>query len=264
MTKAQPTERYALAVDGLSIDCLWWGHRQYNSPVIVVLHEGLGSATQWRDLPERLIATTGLPVFAYSRRGYGRSTPASKGFDIEFMHRESDLLPKVLQAVGIESHVLVGHSDGGSIALLGAAEGNENTICLATIAAHAYVKQVCLDGITEITRQRQQIVSSLARHHADPLSTFDAWSNVWLDPNFRTWNILGALETIRCPTLVIQGDIDQYATPAMATDIARVVPTAQNPLFLSDCGHDAHHTHGEALANAIALLISDSTDPASL
>lgn len=260
MAHAPPTERYALAVDELSIDCLWWGHRPYDSPVIVLLHEGLGSATQWRDLPERLIATTGLPVFAYSRRGYGRSTTASKGFEIDFMHREADLLPRVLRSVGIDEHVLVGHSDGGSIALLAAAQGNENTIGLATIAAHAYVEQVCLEGIREITQRRQQVASSLARHHSDPLSTFDAWSNVWLDPNFGSWSILEALGTISCPTLVIQGDNDQYATPSMATDIAGAIPTAQDPLFLSDCGHNAHHTHCEALASAIALLLSGSTD----
>ena len=182
-----------------------------NGPTVVMLHEGLGSITQWRDLPDRIHSTTGLPVVAYDRSGYGRSPATARRYTATFMYEEAQLtLPALLDSLKIDQPVLVGHSDGGTIALIAAACGSVTPVAVATIAAHIFVEQAGLDGVNAATSRRNQIVEGMSRHHNDAAATFDRWSTIWRDPDFASFDMSDMLTNISCPLLVLQGDRDEY------------------------------------------------------
>jgi len=223
------------------------------STPIVMLHEGLGSVTQWRSLPADLAETTGRTVIAFDRGGHGSSSPIPAGHDARFMHREAvDVLPRLLAGLDIpriESPVLVGHSDGASIALIATATGAVSSVSICTIAPHVYVEEVCLEGIRVISHSRDQIVAGLARHHDRPDLVFDRWRDVWLSADFRDWNIEALLPQIVVPVTAVQGDRDEYATDAMLASIDAHVAAARVS-FLPDCGHVAHRDQPAAVLAA--------------
>jgi len=182
----------------------------------VLLHEGLGSVGLWGDFPDRLAAATGLGVFAYSRAGYGRSSASVMPRRISFMHEEArDVLPLVLDAIGLRRGVLLGHSDGASIATIYAGSVADHRIGgLVLLAPHFFTEAF---GVAEIARMRAlyatgDLRAKLARWHQDPDNAFYSWSGPWLDPEFRKWDITEELAHIRVPMLVIQGEDDQYGT----------------------------------------------------
>jgi pimeloyl-ACP methyl ester carboxylesterase len=182
----------------------------------VLLHEGLGSVGQWGDFPDRLAAATGLGVFAYSRAGYGRSSPSVMPRRTSFMYEEaSDVLPHVLAAIGLERGILLGHSDGASIAAIYAGSTQDHRIGgLVLIAPHFFTEAF---GVAEIARMRElygagDLRAKLGRWHQDPDNAFYSWSGPWLDPEFRKWDITEELAYIRVPLLIIQGEDDQYGT----------------------------------------------------
>lgn len=225
-------------------------------PTIVLLHEGLGSITQWRDFPQRIHTVTGLPVLIYDRAGYGRSDPGSVNYAADFMHREAlETLPLVLESFNIDQPILVGHSDGASISLIAAASDLLNPVAVVTIAAHIFVEQAGLDGVQTATSNREHIVTGMARHHNQPDIAFDRWSNIWLDPSFRPFDIRQNLDQITCPLLVAQGDTDEYATPEMVNGILRRVPHAVGK-FIPNCGHIAHKDQPDVLVETIVSFLS--------
>lgn len=227
-----------------------------NSPVIVMLHEGLGSITQWRDLPEVLARRCGLEVVAYDRGGYGRSDPLPEAYSDGFMEREAaEVLPAVLDELGIRRPILVGHSDGASISLIAAGSGSVVPLGVAVIAPHSFIEDICIDGIRAIDGQREQVISGLARHHDHPRLAFERWRDVWLTPRFRHWDIRPLLERIDCPVLVLQGDGDQYGTEAQVSTIVQSAPNATGHL-LADCGHVAHRDQPERIAGYLADFVS--------
>ena len=182
----------------------------------VLLHEGLGSVGLWGDFPDRLAAATGLGVFAYSRAGYGRSSASVMPRRISFMHEEArDVLPLVLDAIGLRRGVLLGHSDGASIATIYAGSVADHRIGgLVLLAPHFFTEAF---GVAEIARMRAlyatgDLRAKLARWHQDPDNAFYSWSGPWLDPEFRKWDITEELSHIGVPMLVIQGEDDQYGT----------------------------------------------------
>ncbi|MDH3680367.1 MAG: alpha/beta hydrolase, partial [Acidimicrobiia bacterium] len=241
----------------LSIEGSWWGEPAGRGPTVVLLHEGLGSVAQWRDVPGRVHAGTGLPVFAFNRWGYGHSTTAPDGFTVRFMHTEGlDILPRVLVGASIEECVLVGHSDGGSISLIAAGSGTVRPLGVLVIAPHIYVEPECSAGIVAIESQRDRIVEGLARYHADPAATFAAWNDVWLDPEFQAWDIREYLPSIPCPVLAIQGADDEYATPAMITGIDETVPNSRGAVLVPDCGHIAHRHQPDAIVDHIVDFVT--------
>jgi len=179
-----------------------------SAPTLVFLHEGLGSVALWKDFPARVAEATGCPVLVYSRAGYGRSSPAVLPRVPNYMHVEAlTVLPALLDRLGIADPVLVGHSDGASIALLHAGSGSRPVRALVALAPHVFVEDMSIASIDEVRRQYEttDLREKLARRHADPDAAFRGWNDVWLAPAFRSWNIEACLPGVRCPLLLIQG-----------------------------------------------------------
>jgi pimeloyl-ACP methyl ester carboxylesterase len=204
------------------------GARPDAAPTLVLLHEGLGSVGLWGDFPQELAAATGAGVFVYSRAGYGRSSPAKLPRPVSFMHDEARaVLPRVLDAIGFRRGLLVGHSDGASIAAIYAGSVQDHRVRgLALMAPHFFTEDM---GIAEIVRakaafEQGNLRAKLARLHADPDNAFHNWCGPWLDPEFRNWDLTDALAHIRVPMLIVQGENDQYGT-------ARQIEVAQEECY---------------------------------
>jgi len=225
-------------------------------PTVVFLHEGLGSVAGWRNFPRALCDRLELPGIVYSRRGYGRSTPLGAARRTDYLHREAwDVLPELLARCGVQRPYLVGHSDGGSIALLYAARFEPRAI--AIMAAHVFVEDVTIDGILQARAAwgAGKLREPLGRVHDDPDGAFFGWNDGWLNPAFRQWNIEAELPKIRCPVLAIQGYDDQYGTMEQLDRIARAVPMA-TLLKLEDCGHTPQRDQPERVMDSIAELFA--------
>jgi pimeloyl-ACP methyl ester carboxylesterase len=203
------------------------------APTLVFLHEGLGSLSSWRDFPSWLATATGRAAIVYSRAGYGRSPKKPAPWPVEFMHEEARALAEVIG--GDEDVVLVGHSDGGSIALLYAAERPVRGLMLE--APHVFVEDKTVQSIAALG---DDVREQLAKHHDHAAELFDAWRDVWLRPEFRQWNIEACLARVRAPTLVIQGEDDEYGTTAQVDAIARQLGARCQTLLLPECGHSPH------------------------
>jgi pimeloyl-ACP methyl ester carboxylesterase len=186
-----------------------------DGPALVLLHEGLGSVRLWRDFPAALADATGARVIAFSRFGHGDSDPPPRPRTPRFMHEEAlEVLPALLRAMEIDQPVLVGHSDGASIALIHAAVHPVRAV--VAIAPHVFVEEMCLAEIREARRgyEAHGLRARMARHHRDPDAAFYGWNDVWLHPEFPRWDITELLSDITCPLLLIQGEHDQYGTMA--------------------------------------------------
>jgi pimeloyl-ACP methyl ester carboxylesterase len=237
----------------------WVGVRDAQAPVMVFLHEGLGSVSMWRNFPDQLCQALGCRGLVYSRPGYGNSTPraADDHWAPDFMHRQADeVLPAFLRAVGV--HVqkqplwLFGHSDGGSIALLYAMHHPRALAGAIVVAPHILVEDVSIASIVEarIAYLETGLRQRLARHHADPDSAFWGWNDIWLDPGFRPWRIDEQLGSITCPLMAVQGVDDAYGTLEQIRGIARKVPQCEL-LELQACGHSPHKDQPDRLIAAV-------------
>ena len=244
-----------LDVAGHSLEYEWIGGGE---PTLVFLHEGLGSIRQWRDFPAQVTSATGCRALLYNRYGYGNSDVlAEPRVTVRFMHDEALVaLPELLGKLKVDSPVLVGHSDGASIALIYA--GADHPVRgLALMAPHVFVEEV---GIRSIERARQQFETTdlpqrLGRYHRDARRTFYLWNDAWLDPQFRHWNIEEYLPSVSAPVLVIQGVDDEYGTMAQLKSIRERVKGSCELLELADCGHSPHRDRPEAVLEALALFI---------
>jgi len=192
------------------------GPRPDEAPTIVMLHEGLGCVGLWNEFPDKLQTATGVGVFVYSRAGYGRSSPVKLPRPLTFMHEEArEVLPNVLDAIGFRRGLLLGHSDGASIAAIYAGSVQDHRVRgLILIAPHFFTEDM---GIAEIARAKEAYATTdlrqkLARWHADVDNAFRGWNDAWLDPEFRNWDITEPLAYIRVPILIVQGEDDQYGT----------------------------------------------------
>ena len=253
------------------IEYQWVGPLAPNVPVMVFLHEGLGSVSMWRDFPARLCQTLGCRGLVYSRPGYGQSTPraADETWSPDFMHRQAlEVLPAFLQKVGVaQPFWLLGHSDGGSIALIHAAEQGRQAgkgqgpvslpglAGLVVMAPHILVEAISLRSIEKAREAYQKggLREALARHHADPDSAFWGWNQAWLNPVFANWTIEPELAQIRVPVLAVQGLNDEYGSLEQIRGIARRAPQTRL-LELPDCGHSPHRDQPQSLSAAIAQL----------
>lgn len=249
----------SLAGRALRIEHEWVGTADPAAPVLVFLHEGLGSVAMWRDFPARLCAAAGVRGLVYSRPGYGRSTPRAPGerWHPDFMHRQArEVLPALLQHLGVQRPWLFGHSDGGSIALLYAAAFPRALQGAIVLAPHILVEEL---SVASIAKAREAYLATdlkqrLARYHDDPDSAFWGWNDIWLAPGFRDWSIEEELGAIACPLLAIQGLDDEYGTLEQIRGIARRVPHARL-LELPDCGHSPHKDQPEAVIEAVVSLL---------
>ena len=281
-----------IQVDGRTLETGWWGPAPSDAPTIVLLHEGLGSVTLWRDVPERLATATGWGVFAYSRFGYGQSDTVELPRPMSYMHDEaSDVLPRVLRAAGIERTVLIGHSDGGSIAaiyagtvlpggsppIVRADEGVPGAhipvvmtdriqlrpapqlLGLVTIAAHFFVEDLNIESIRQIkiTYEAGDLRPRLARYHRDVDAAFHGWNGAWLDPRFRAFNITGFLPHIAVPILALQGADDPYGTDEQLRVFAASVTAPIETHLIPGAKHSPHLEAKDATLAAIAAFIAD-------
>lgn len=249
----------------------WWGPEPTDdAATVVLLHEGLGSVSLWRDVPDRLAASTGLSVFAYSRFGYGSSDPAPLPRPMTYMHDEAQVvLPQVLGVAGIKRVVLVGHSDGGSIATIYAgSEALSRTVQLlglVTIAAHfivedlniASIRQIKADYDTGVLRKR------MARHHDNVDNAFRGWNDAWLDPRFRDFNITGFLPHIQVPILALQGTVDPYGTDEQLRVFEANVQAPITTRLIEGAQHTPHLQAKEKTLAAITSFIAKLPQGAS-
>lgn len=224
-------------------------------PWLVFLHEGLGSITQWREVPELLARRLGLPALIYDRWGFGDSDPLVLPRPLDYLEREAGTaLPELLESLGIERPVLLGHSDGATIALLYAAAFPGRPLAVVSEAAHVFVEEVSLAGIRAAVEawRHGRLREGLERHHGDKAeSVFRGWAETWLRPAFAAWQMLDRLPAIRCPVLALQGVDDQYGTAAQVEEIAARSGGPCRPLLLPGCAHAPHHEAREATLAAI-------------
>ena len=239
------------------------------APIAVFLHEGLGSIAMWRDWPKTLCDQLGMRGLMYSRPGYGRSTPRPHDtkWPVDFMSAQAqDVLPALLDVLGVDSEEragmwLIGHSDGGSIALLYAASFPTALAGAVVIAPHVFVEDVSVQSIAQtlLAYQQHGLREKLSRYHADVDSAFYGWNDIWLNPAFRAWNIVDQLPAIQRPLLAVQGYDDHYGTMAQIDTIAAQVPHAQLAK-LDDCGHSPHRDAPSALNAAIVAFIETARE----
>jgi pimeloyl-ACP methyl ester carboxylesterase len=237
------------------IEYAWVGPATPAAPLLVFLHEGLGSLAMWKDFPQQLCAALGCRGLVYSRPGYGRSTPRPAGerWTADFMHQQAQaLLPTLLAELRVnEPYMLFGHSDGGSIALIHAASFAQRVRAAVVLAPHILVEAF---GLASIRQARQAYLEGdlrerLARYHDDPDSAFHGWNEIWLSPEFEAWNITGLLPAIRCPLLAMQGEDDVYGTMAQIDGIEAAVPGTRL-VKLPGCGHSPHRDQPAAVIEA--------------
>ena len=251
-----------LAVGGHRLEAEWHGPGPEEGPAIVLLHEGLGSVSAWREFPARVSAETGLGVLVTSRLGYGASDPATLPRPLTYMQDEAlSSLPAVLDATGVRDAVLFGHSDGGSIAIVFAGSGLPQPSRLRGLvleAPHVFVEDVSVRSIAEAkdAYATTDLRARLARHHGANVDVaFRGWNDAWLDPAFRAWNIEKYLPKVRVPSLVVQGEDDAYGTLAQVAAIERGSGAAVTRLVLPRCGHAPHRDRpDEVLAAMVAFL----------
>lgn len=241
--------------DGARLEVRSWGPGPDAQRTIVLLHEGLGSVSAWRDWPERLADETGWGVVAYSRRGYGRSDPAPLPRPINYMEYEAEVvLPQVLDAIDFRRGVLLGHSDGGSIAALNLGGVRDHRIRGAILMApHFFVEDCSVDAIRKAREayEKGDLRSRLQRHHDDVDNAFRGWNDAWLNPDFRDWDITQALWPIQVPVLAIQGAEDPYGTRAQVDVIGEEMYAPAEIHLLDGCGHAPHRDRAETTLKLI-------------
>ncbi|TAK48650.1 MAG: alpha/beta hydrolase [Xanthobacteraceae bacterium] len=230
------------------------GPRPDEAPAIVLLHEGLGCAGLWLDFPDRLAAATGAGVFVYSRAGYGASSPVTLPRPLTYMHDEAlVVLPRVLDAIGFRAGMLLGHSDGGSIAAIHAGGVRDPRVKgISLIAPHFFTEEMGLASIA-LAREKYEnddLRPRLARWHRDVDNTFWGWNGAWLDPDFRAWNLTEYLPTIGCPVQVMQGDADIYGTFAQVETLERMAPGPVEVVRIPGVGHSPHREAPEVARDA--------------
>jgi len=254
--KGGPASR--LEVLGQHLEYRWIGPRPRDAPTILFLHEGLGCQRMWRDFPERLAAASGCGALVYSRRGYGASDPVREPRPISFMHEEAlGVLPRLLEHFELEKPVLFGHSDGASIAVIyaGMVPG---AAALVLEAPHVFVQSVCVERIARLAQEYEttRLRERLARHHgANTDSMFRSWTDVWLRPEFRRWNIEEYLPSIECPVLVVQGENDEFGTLKQVDSILTQVKGPAESLVLSRCGHSPHSERPSEVLEAASRFL---------
>jgi pimeloyl-ACP methyl ester carboxylesterase len=262
----------AFAGRELRLEYQWLGRAHTSAPLMVFLHEGLGSVAMWRDFPQRLCDALGCRGLVYSRPGYGRSTPRAptQTWGLDFMHRQAqDVLPALLRALGIDTATeppwLFGHSDGGSIALLHAARFPGRVAGAVVMAPHIFVEDISVASIEQAARAYMEtdLRQRLARYHDDPDSAFWGWNRIWLDPAFRHWTIEAELAGITCPVLAMQGLDDEYGTLVQIRGIREGAPQTQL-VEIPQCGHSPHRDQPEAVIAAVQKWWPTPDNPRAL
>ena len=250
---------HTLKVHGHNLEVHRIPARNPHAPELVFLHEGLGSVSHWKKFPGEVAHATGCPVTVYSRYGSGHSDRLTEPRPVTYMHDEAlCALPDLLKQLHIDNPILIGHSDGASIAIIYAgSKGAGHVRGLVLLAPHVFVEDLSVSSIAgaKVKFETTNLAEKLARHHRDAARTFWGWNNIWLHPDFRRWNIEEYLPGITCPTLVIQGEDDQYGTVKQVEAIKHHSGGPVEVLMLKDCRHSAHRDQPEATLEAITKFV---------
>jgi len=222
---------------------------------LIFLHEGLGSIELWRDFPARVVDATGHPGLVYSRHGYGWSDPLVGPRQPDYMHREArEVLPVIAGGFTGDAPILIGHSDGASIALIYAGSGHR-VAGLVLLAPHVFVEDLGLESIRSLHASSAELVERMAKYHTDPEATLRGWAEVWLDERFRSWNLEGYLARIRCPILLVQCEGDEYGSIAHLDAIESQVQGPVERLVFPGPGHSPHLSNPEPVIAATTRFI---------
>ncbi len=247
--------REPITVAGKHLEAACYGPSPEDAPTIVMLHEGLGCIEMWQDFPEKLADATGFGVFAYSRAGYGQSDPVELPRPLDYMSREAlKSLPEVLDAIGFKRGILLGHSDGASIAAIYAGSVEDFRVRgLVLIAPHFFTEPSGLESIARARRDYENgdLREKLARHHRDVDNAFRGWNDAWLDPGFEEWDVTEMIDYWRIPVLAVQGDQDQYGTLAHVQEIENRIYSPIDVEILAGCGHAPHLEQPERTLNTV-------------
>lgn len=249
-----------LTLENRRLETAWWGPPPDRAPTLVLLHEGLGSVGLWRDFPQRLAEVTGCGVFAYSRFGYGQSDPISLPRPMTYMHDEAlHVLPRVLDAAGIRTAIVIGHSDGASIAAIHAGATQDKRLTgLVLIAPHFIVEDLNITAIAGIkqTYEAGDLRQRLARYHRDVDTAFYGWNGAWLDPRFRAFDITEYLPRIRVPILALQGADDPYGSEEQLHVLRRHARVPLDVQLIPSARHSPHHEAKDLTLAAVARFVA--------
>lgn len=248
-----------MMLDGRTLETQWWGPGPDAAPTLVLLHEGLGCVALWRDFPEALAAATGCGVFAYSRFGYGGSDPVLLPRPMSYMHDEAiAVLPRVLDAAGVRRTVLIGHSDGGSIAAIYAGGVRDERVAGAVLmAAHFFVEELNIASIRTIKAAYEQgdLRARLARYHRNVEIAFRGWNDAWLDPRFRAFDITDQVARIRVPVLALQGADDPYGSDEQLRVLERAARCSVETRLIEGARHSPQLEARDATMEAIVPFV---------
>ncbi len=249
-----------ISIGAHSLEYRLTGPAPDKAPTLVLLHEGLGCAGLWGDFPDRLAKETGCGVFVYSRAGYGQSSPVKLPRPLTYMHDEArDVLPALLDQVGFQRGLLIGHSDGASIAAIYAGTHQDHRLNgLVLMAPHFFTEDIGIAAITEakIAYETADLKAKLARWHKDPDNAFYGWNSAWLDPGFRQWDITEPLAYIRVPILIVQGEGDQYGTVAQIETAERECYCPVEVALLPGVKHSPQREGPEVTLKVIADFVA--------
>jgi pimeloyl-ACP methyl ester carboxylesterase len=246
-----------VSIDGARLEYSWHGPLPADAPTLVFLHEGLGSISRWRNFPADLCSRVGCGALVYSRSGHGRSDALTAPHGIRFMHDEATaVLPRLLEVFEVRRPILVGHSDGASIALIHAGSGGD-PLAIILEAPHVFVEDVTVTRIAELRElyRTTDLRTKLARHHSNVDSLFQYWTDVWLRPEFRGWSIEAYLPEVRCPALALQGRQDEYGTEKQVETLMSALGGRCEGIMLDRCGHAPHIDQRATVADIMARFI---------
>lgn len=250
----------SFTIAGKHIEAAWHGPTPDRAPSLVLLHEGLGSVAMWKEFPQRLAECTGYGVLVYSRPGYGWSDAVELPRPLAYMHDEArEILPALLDQAGIRKAILIGHSDGASIATIYAGSRQDFRVRgLVLIAPHFFVEDVSVGSIAAAkdAYETGDLRQRLAKYHRDVDGAFWGWNRAWLDPKFRSWRIDEYLPYIRVPILIIQGEDDQYGTRAQVAVAERETYCPVEVRMLRDAGHSPHADRADETLSAISEFVT--------
>lgn len=255
------SERF-LQIQGHDIFARFLKHSDPNDDetAMIFLHDGLGSVESWLKIPEQLVECLGINAVIYDRRGYGRSSPHNFVGDPNYLHEEAtEILPEILSRFGIKHPILIGHSDGATIALLYSGIFNHIDSLVVSIAPHTFSEKITMDGIGQLVQdfQNRNLKRKLTKLHSDKAETvFNSFSKTWLTNDFGEFNIFEILKKIKSPVLLIQGDRDEFGTTAQIDSVMDNASGTTESLIIENCGHFPHHSHKAIVVRAIQKFIT--------
>lgn len=229
-------------------------------PMAIFLHEGLGSVEQWKDFPKQFLQACKMPVFLYDRLGYGKSTPRKEKRGLDYLHREEQLLTQLIQKLNVKRYILLGHSEGGSLALIHAARHPEGLLRVITLSANTQEERSIPPGIEKVREMYEKLNSklkqALQKYHGEQCdAVFYAWCDTWTAPFFMSWNILPELKQIQVPVLAFHGGADQYTTLQQVENIRKQIPGERNIKILSSASHHPHFDFPDDVLDTICAFL---------